>query len=279
MRLVMTLLVRDEIDIIRSNLDFHIAQGVDFIIATDNLSVDGTDAVLREYERQGLLHYIHEASDTYDQYKWVTRMAQLAAGQYGADWVINNDADEFWMPTQGTLKDAFVRAKSSDAALLAPRVNYLPPSTERQREPFYESMVVRERESHNSVGQPLPGKSCHRGIAGIEVDQGNHFVRRRGAVLPMGDLDATILHFPMRSYAQFCNKIAKGGAAYSRNMQLPPGVGATWRKLYKDWQEGRLEAHYQAMVRSPRELEAALSTGSLLIDTRVRDVLRRFAPG
>ena len=38
MRLVMTLLVRDEEDIVRANVDFHLARGVDFVIATDNRS-------------------------------------------------------------------------------------------------------------------------------------------------------------------------------------------------------------------------------------------------
>ena len=67
MKLVMTLLVRDEADIISSNIDFHLDQGVDFIIAMDNLSVDGTTEILRAYERRGVLHYIHQADDDHSQ--------------------------------------------------------------------------------------------------------------------------------------------------------------------------------------------------------------------
>ena len=98
MKLVMTLLVRDEADIVSSNIDFHLDQGVDFIIATDNLSVDGTTDILRAYERRGVLHYIHQTDDDYAQHRWVTNMARLACTQFAADWVINNDADEFWCP-------------------------------------------------------------------------------------------------------------------------------------------------------------------------------------
>ena len=39
MKLVMTLVVRDEVDIIRQNIDFHLARGVDYLIAVDNGSV------------------------------------------------------------------------------------------------------------------------------------------------------------------------------------------------------------------------------------------------
>ena len=56
MRLVMTLKVRDEEDVLEANLRYHLAQGIDFFIVTDNGSVDRTPEILSRYQAAGLLH-------------------------------------------------------------------------------------------------------------------------------------------------------------------------------------------------------------------------------
>src|SRR4051794_27608967 len=108
MRLVMTLKVRDEADVIEDNLRFHRAMGVDFFVVTDNASVDGTSEILERYVAAGLAHVIHEPTSglRMNEVDWTTRMARLAATEYDADWIFNNDADEFWWPLTGTIKGA-----------------------------------------------------------------------------------------------------------------------------------------------------------------------------
>src|SRR5437867_2979105 len=104
MKIVMTLMARDEADIVDEHLRYHLDAGVDFVVATDHRSADGTTEILRAYEREGHLHLIRKTGEAYRQADWVTRMARLAASEFFADWVINSDVDEFWWPHDGTLK-------------------------------------------------------------------------------------------------------------------------------------------------------------------------------
>ena len=72
MRLVMTLLARDEADVVDAQVAFHLHAGVDFVVAIDNASSDGTTEILERYERAGVLRLIREPADDMRQDTWVT---------------------------------------------------------------------------------------------------------------------------------------------------------------------------------------------------------------
>jgi hypothetical protein len=60
MNLVMTLIVRDEDDILEANLDYHLCQGVDHVLVIDHEFKDATPEILDRYSRAGCLHVIRE---------------------------------------------------------------------------------------------------------------------------------------------------------------------------------------------------------------------------
>jgi hypothetical protein len=267
MKLVMTLLVRDEQDIIRENIDFHLSQGVDYIIATDNKSLDSTPEILKDYEKKGILHYIFESNDNYNQHAWVTRMARMAHSKFGADWVINNDADEFWWPKSGSLKDTFYKINPEYNLVIANRYNFV--AIDKAGNPFYHSMIYREKVSLNPLGQPLPPKVAHRGSSTVIVHQGNHSVEGIANPKPIDGL-IEIFHFPIRSYKQLENKIVKGGAAYENNQELPSAIGNTWRELYKAYQQNNnIQGYYLKNLYNHTQLKEQVEIGLIQIDKRL----------
>ena len=114
----------------------------------------------------------------------------------------------------------------------------------------------------------MPPKVAHRAHPDVTVEQGNHKIEGVELGQRLDDGSIEILHFPMRTYAQFENKIKKGGRAYLRNRELPQAKGRTWRRLYEVWEEGGLRAHYDENV------AADAGRRDLIEDTRLRDFLR-----
>lgn len=273
MILVMTLIVRDEEDILKENIDFHLSQGVDFIIATDNCSVDSTKEILKKYESEGKLLYIYEGDDNYNQHKWVTRIARIAVSDYGADWVINNDADEFWWPRENTLKKTFAALPSKCNVIQAHRNNFVHVYAEDDSIPFYKTMIFREVVSLNPIGKLLPPKQAHVGNRNVVVNQGNHSVDGIGQQNVIeGEIE--IFHFPIRSHRQILNKIVKGGVAYARNDELPKGVGIALRTLYSEYiKNGNIDEYHQSQRYDKARLSSELKTRKIVTDTRLKNYL------
>lgn len=272
MKIVMTLLVRDEEDILESHLRFHLSQGVDFILVTDNLSVDSTPDILDRFVREGRARVIREPDDTYSQAIWVTRMARMACEEYGADWVINSDADEFWWPKRGDLGATLASIPAHCGVLEVPRVNFQPRPDDGRR--FYEQMTLRDVVSQNTCAEPLPPKVCHRGCPDVVVAQGNHSVHGTGLETLELRQPLIILHFPMRTYPQFERKIRLGGRAYLNNDKLPEGIGKTWRQLYQSYLAGDLPAFYADQLPGQDTVDEGVRSGRWIRDHRLQRFLQ-----
>jgi Glycosyl transferase family 2 len=202
MKVVMTLLVRDEADIVDAMLSFHLNAGVDFVIAMDNNSVDGTTEILEAYAGEGVLHLIRQHDvDYFQQGDWVTQMARLAATDFGADWIINADADEFWWPRGGSLKDIFAAVPPQFGRVYAMVRHFVPrPETE---DFFAERMTVRICNPGFEKNNPFGPRSliAHRAEREIALNDGRHATQTSLRALN-GWYPIDMLHFPIRSLAQ-----------------------------------------------------------------------------
>ena len=273
MTLVMTLLARDEIDIVDSWLAFHLNAGVDMVIATDNRSQDGTTEVLEEYARSGHVHLIREPGEDLRQDEWVTRMARLAATEYGADWVINSDADEFWWPRGASLSEVLAAVPPRYGTVGAFLRVFCPRPGE---EHFAERMTVRFSalapiNDPASLYKPIR-KIVHRGHPGIQVTRGNHALVDSPFAPLRGWFPIECFHFPLRSAAQCAHKAELQGAAFEKHIERPPT--AYHADMYAALRSGRIADYYESLVVSDDELERGVGQGRLVVDTRLRDALR-----
>ena len=293
----MTLKVRDEDDVLEDNFRFHRALGVDFFIVTDNGSVDRTPEILARYASAGLAHVIRDETDDLraHEVRWTTEMARLAATEYAADWVFHGDADEFWWPTSGTLKQVLTKIPNRYGAVVCPRTEFVGRPDDSR--PFAERLVVREARSslqpkllHRADPHVVALSNTHEVAATASPDlwralqpPGRAVVRMvrdrdegdRGLHPPGEDLrlvwapawPVRILHFPVRSLDQF-----------RRRAQISLSAGGwgdrgRYGRLREILEEGRLGELYGQLVCDDETVAVGISDGRLVRDERLARLL------
>jgi hypothetical protein len=298
-RLVMALKVRDEGDVLEANLRFHHALGVAHFVVTDNGSTDETPEILRRFADAGLATVISEPGTDYriQGAGWLTQMARLAATELDADWVIHTDADEFWLPAEGSLQETLAAIPDRYGVVVAPRVEFVGrpdgPGT------FAERLTVREARSR------LQPKVAHRAFPNVvSLDRGAHDVALEG---PDGDVASTlrppgravhrsvreagtaddeqladetklvwapmwplrILHFPVRSFAQFKRRT---------EVAIFEGHYPNWgrfKRLREMYEQGRFDELYADLVADDDAVAEGIEACRLVHDERLAGVLPR----
>jgi Glycosyl transferase family 2 len=269
MKLVMTLLVRDEADIIDAQIAFHLHAGVDFVVATDNGSRDGTRDILEAYARAGYLHLITQDGDDMQQVEWVTRMARLAATDFDADWVINSDADELWCSHGAPIKTILAAVPKRYSTVRAMMRNFVP--CPGDAEFFAERMNVRlvpgeaTEERHRVHPFHAQDKVLHRAHPEVTVSAGNHEARWPLSFDLRGFWHFEVLHFPMRSTEQCILKW--------RNYERYGYAG------YNVLTDFDARDYYESLLVDDGELARGLDAGVFAIDNRLRDVFRMIRRG
>ena len=270
MKLVMTLLVRDEEDVLREHLEYHLNAGVDHVVAIDHRSQDGSTEILDSYARQGVLTHTREEGTFSQQGEWQTRMSRLAVAEHGADWVVPSDADEFWMARGSSLKEA-LRSVPSEVGVAGGLLrNFVPQRADDGW--FVERLTVRLA-GHAPINDPATPfrpvvKVAHRGSPRVVISSGGaHRVFGVGE-FPTGWYPLDVLHFPFRSAEQSARKYRKTWTGWESNLR---GDLARSRQVAE---EGRSSAMWDRVALDGADVRDGLAGGSLVTDVRLRDVFR-----
>jgi hypothetical protein len=261
MTLAVTLMIRDEADILPAWLDYHRAQGIDVFIITDNGSVDGSTELLEAFAARDdvVVDLRHDPVHRKQQGTVVTGMARDAATQHGATWVVNADADEFLIPVDRTrtLREVFAALDPVIGAFTVPVVNLVgrlaKTGSGLERLHWRDERSVEELRAVGLLAQPTTN-AIHVADPEVNVVQGNHQVSvANGGEVPE-DLRLEVLHLPWRSVAQYAHRVETTGRAYDANPDLTPSPNHHGMRDWRRFTEGILDATFS--LRNPTEPEA-----------------------
>lgn len=257
--IAMTLLVRDEIDIIPQWYQHH-KDKADLFVITDNGSLDGTReflAAIAADDKRVII--IDEPGRDYMQHIWVDRMIKQAI-EKGAEWIINSDADEFWDANFRELisrygdkanvfritSQLFVNSIFDDKAEVD--------CTKRMR---YRLIKPRNKDEAYCFG--AWNKMVHNAKDYQMNILGNHDVKMNNKnVIDIAINEARIRHYPERSFDHYRRKYIQGGEAYANNTVLTKDYGFHWRNKYAIYANGSiiaLELEYAKSIMDEKGLK------------------------
>ena len=220
----MTLLARDEADIVDSWLDFHLNAGADFVIATDNRSQRRHHRGPRALRprrarppdpRAGRGPAPGRVGDA----DGATRGARTSAPTGS----INSDADEFWWPRGESLRDVLAAVPDRYGTVSAFLRVFVPRPGDG---PFAERMTVRFSplapiNDPASLYKPIR-KVIHRGHPEIRLTRGNHALVGSPFAPLRGWFPVEVFHFPLRTAEQTAHKAYLQGNAFEQHIDRAP---------------------------------------------------------
>jgi glycosyltransferase involved in cell wall biosynthesis len=251
MKLVAISRVRNEADIIEPFVRHH-AVYFDKILILDDGSNDGTFDALRKLRAEALpLVVVKESAIGYEQSRYMTRLMQMAAHQFGADWVVPLDADEFIEPERGKTV-AEILEGNQDELVAIPWHNFeWRPENDVDPEP---NPVIKQRFR-------LPPRADHkkilipRSLIGEKtvLDQGNHRLLHEDQISVGRPLQSIALcHFPVRSVVQYASKVAVGYLQYLSMPGWKGDYGFHYLEPFKTLLDGDIEALRSRMADDAR---------------------------
>jgi hypothetical protein len=263
-------------------LDWYLDNGVDFIVALDYGSIDGSIDILNSYQSAGALHWRPNPSHDYLRHNPFDAVATVAREEFGADWVIVCDTDEFLTTDNLSLSAALAEASEKDFAVISvPSFNMTGPFLTLGSRAAQQLTLRVDRPVEPAVDQflsddlPTPcifihqaPKTIVRAKTLIGYDPGSH-----GAKYSSGQAGTIpgirFLHYQMRDYGNFERKVRNTARWLRENSELGQSFGWHWRRWIRLYEAGELCAEHARQFVSAERAQELVADGTCSYDNRI----------
>lgn len=283
MKLIMTLLIKDEEDIIEQNIRFHCAMGCDGFIVMSHNSTDKTNSILEKLKDEGLvLEIIYQDNPKYLQSKFVKEMIDIATKKYHASWIINADADEFYYSKSLNLKTSIIKDSCKfanvllvDSTFLFPddRENYLtsPYFVTNPFTKFRAQMLNINNDNKFSefIGSQGCTKVIHKSSGNPCPYMGNHGIDIKHK-RQINSSDIVLYHYHVRNFKQYENKMIRW---INASNILNKNEGTHIKPLVEAYKQGKLKDIYNKFY-SKDMMDFLIKEGVVTRDLSVRNFLK-----
>ena len=273
-KISMVILVKNEEDIIEKNIRFHAKLGVDNFVVMDNNSQDATRDILNELSKEIEMTIIDETGP-YAQSKFMTRLNKIAKKKYNPDWIINNDADEFWVPKNGKSLTNVLNFKGG--VLQIPRSNMILHEgishwTESEYRVANQILSREDYENTNIVLGKIGRKVIINPHGYIKTNSGNHSAEHIAFWKKKEFRDIHIYHYPIRSYEQFEKTVANR----AKLLKIGAKMGVQYKKWAKLYEEGKLREEFEKMVFDNEKLKCLQDINVIKKDLTPKKLFKKF---
>jgi len=278
-------MMRNEVDIVYTNVLYHLALGIDRFLIVDNGSTDGTTQMLmRLGQRDPRVRWIRD-DGPYKQREIITALAREAHAD-GADWVVQIDADEFWYAAGRGFRS--VLEESAAGVLRAEVENFVQRRDQRESSPAALLHMTRRAASPVSppgraqdlveaqkigfVEKTYPRKCISRPTAQIEIEAGNHKVsgadgrRERTAEL-------FCFHAPIRSRASLEERVRTATRPAEAGRKLGQG---RYRRMLEGFDDEAIDLEWAANSYEDDHLDVYGKLHPVVFDPRLLDAVTPF---
>lgn len=281
-RLFMTLVVRDEEATLEKTIRFHRAMGVDGFIVSSHNSKDGTNAILERLSREGLVKKMFlRTTPDHRHGEWVGEMVRCARDEFGADWVINADGDEFFYSSRLDLKASIDECEGANALWVDSFFLFPDDKENFFRSTYFATRPLQRFEAEQAGVADDPGyadyigsqgctKVIHRTRGFIAVTNGNHDVLMKHRVrCPAAGI--RLYHYHVRNYAGYEGKVRRW---LDSARLMPKGQGEHMKHMIDLYESGELRADYDRRY-SRERLERLVALGVVVNDPSVMNFMER----